>query len=228
MENKGEIYLINCNINNKKYIGQAVCLIKERQHGAEGRWKKHVFEAIGNSRDRCPALNAAIRKYGEINFTVKTILICDISKLNYYEAKYIRQYQTICPLGYNIRHGGGSKGRHSHETIEKIRMAKSGVNNHMYGKHHSIESKEKISKANTGKERSSTHRENMSKIKGRKDEYSNLPMYIYHEKKGKFEGYVIKHHPKLTLTKKTFTSTKFSMEEKLQMAIKYIETLNLN
>lgn len=227
MENKGEIYLITCNINNKRYIGQAICFIKTknylRLHGTEGRWKKHIAEALSKDNNRCKALNSAIRKYGVHNFSIKTILICDIKQLNYYEFKYIRQYNTQCPYGYNIRCGGGSKGKQSEETIEKIRIAKSGINNHMYGKHHTNTSKAKISSSNTGKVRTVDHRKAMSAIKGRKPEFQNLPMYIYYVKKDKFEGYVIKHHPKLTLTKKSFTSTKYSLDQKLQMAIKYIE-----
>lgn len=96
----------------------------------------------------------------------------------------------------------------------------------MFGKHHSSESKNKISLGNSGKVRSSDMREAMSKIKGRKSEYAELPMYIYHSKRGKFEGYVIKHHPKLPVTKQSFTSTKYTMQEKLEMAIKYIKSLN--
>lgn len=78
---------------------------------------------------------------------MKTLLICEIFQLNYYESKYIRQYNSIAPNGYNLRVGGGSKGRHSEETIEKLKRAKGGVNNHMYGKHHSDRSEKRFPKA---------------------------------------------------------------------------------
>jgi group I intron endonuclease len=228
MENKGEIYIIICNINKKRYIGQAVCFIRTsntlRQHGTEKRWIKHIQEAKSKN-NRCRALNAAIQKYGSHNFDVKTMCICQISQLNYFESKYIRQYNTISPFGYNLRQGGGSKGRHSVEAIEKLRAAKSGENNHMFGKHHSDSAKQKISEGNKGKVRSKDYRIQMSKSKGRKEEYSNLPMYVYYEKQRKFEGYVVKHHPNLSLSKKSFVSSKYSMQQKLQMATEYVNNL---
>ncbi len=247
MENKGEIYLITCNINNKKYIGQAVCYInsknKLRLHGTEGRWKKHLYEAYGTN-NRCRALNTAIVKYGQHNFSVKTIFICEKSKLNYYEFKYSRLYNTLAPFGYNIRKCGGSKGNHSRETIDKLKIAKSGEKNHMYGKHHTEEAKSKISKANTGKKCSDDAKSKISKSntgkkrsddfkknlsikggKGRRGKCINLPMYIYHIKTDKSEGYMIKNHPKLKLSKKSYTSKKYTMGEKLQMAIEYIKNL---
>lgn len=221
---KGEIYSITCNVNGKRYIGQAVQFINgKRPHGAEGRWKKHTQEAK-SKHSRCRALNSAILKYGEHNFTIRVLKICEKSQLNYYEVKYIRQYNTICPNGYNIRHGGSRSKLHE-STIQKIREAKSKENNHMYGKHHTDEAKTKISQGNKGKVRTTEMREAMSNIKGRKPSYVDLPMYIYYVKRGKFEGYVIKHHPRLPLTKKSFTSTKFSLEEKLEQAKAYIESL---
>ena len=225
MDKQGEIYSLTCNITNKKYIGQAVCYIGKKVHGSHGRWKKHIEEAY-SLNDRCKALNNAIRKYGKHNFTLRIIKTCDQNQLNYYETKYIRQYNTLAPNGYNLR-TGGSRGKHSEITIEKIKIAKSGVNNHMYGKHHSEASKKKISAGNKGKVRTKEYRENMSKCKGRRDEYKNLPMYIYYTKSRQSVGYVVKHHPKMTLTKKSFTNSKYSLEEKLNQAQVYIAALDL-
>lgn len=227
MENqskKGELYSLTCNVTGKKYIGQAVQLINNIiPHGTLGRWKKHTQEAMSGSK-RCRALNNAINKYGSHNFTVRTLLICEEKQMDYYEKKFIRQYNTTCPNGYNIR-SGGSRGRHHPDTIEKIRKAKSGVNNHMYGKHHTDEAKKKISMGNTGKVRSSAYRKKMSETKGRIPENACLPMYIYPTKKGKFVGYVVKYHPSMTQQKKSFSSTKYTMEEKLQQAINYLKSL---
>jgi len=166
--------------NNKRYYGQAVSYINGRAHGTEGRWKKHVAEALAGS-DRCRALNNAIRKYGETNFAVKTVKICPVNQLDYYECKYIRQGNTMCPNGYNIR-SGGSRGRHHPDSIAKLKAAKSGEGNHMFGKHHTDEAKRKISIANTGKQRDEDYRKKMSESKGRKPEYSELPMYVYYVK----------------------------------------------
>jgi group I intron endonuclease len=229
MNRKGEIYMVTCAVTAKKYIGQAVCQMRCGNtfidHGTDRRWKKHIYDALSGSK-RCRALNSAIVKYGKHNFTVKTIKVCDEHQLNYYETKYIRQYNTVAPDGYNLRAIGGSKGRHCQETIEKIKVAKSGSNNHMYGKHHSDFSKQKISNSNTGKVRSSKQRQNISASK-RTFQHQNLPMYVYYAKNRNSEGYIIKYHPKLQVTKKSFTSSKLTMDEKLCAAINYIQSLEV-
>lgn len=220
--------MLQCKITNKRYIGQAVCYIKSghntfRTHGSEGRWIKHIQEARSHN-NRCSALNSAIRKYSHHNFILRTLLICDERQLDYFETKFIRQYNTLCPSGYNLR-AGGSRGRHSQTTKDKLVVAKSGENNHMYGKHHTVEAKAKISAGNSGKIRTDEYRLNMSRVKGRNESNKNLPMYVYYVKRGKFEGYVVKHHPRMSLTKKSFTSTKYTMDEKLQQASDYVNAL---
>ena len=126
----GEIYKITCNITNKSYIGQAVSnYVSGREHGTEHRWKIHVWDSK-REKPRCKALASAIVKYGEHNFTVRTILICDESQLNYFEMKY----NTLAPNGYNLRQGGGSRGRMSEYSRNLISIAKSSKNHHMYGK----------------------------------------------------------------------------------------------
>ena len=64
----GEIYLIQCLVSKKCYVGQT--LSHRLQHkryrpfGTEGRWKDHVSEAINNTKKKqCTYLNNAIRKY---------------------------------------------------------------------------------------------------------------------------------------------------------------------
>lgn len=58
--NKGEIYIITCTVTNKRYVGQVVSYIKcsstIKKHGTEGRWKKHVNDALSGS-NRCRAMN---------------------------------------------------------------------------------------------------------------------------------------------------------------------------
>ena len=222
--NSGEIYCIICNTTNKRYIGQAFSYIGQRLHGANGRWKKHVAEARSTNNNRCSALNNAIRKYGEHNFSVKTIHICEKKQLDYWETKYIRKFNTICPNGYNIR-SGGARGSLHESSKEKLRKAKSGENNHMYGKHHTTESKEKISKSNSGKVRTAEQRVKISVAKGRKDIHSHLPMYVYVTKSKYSIGYRVKYHPALGSTSKLFMSNKYTMEEKLQQAIDFLKTL---
>ena len=57
----------------------------------------------------------------------------------------------------------------------------------------------------------------------RKDELDKtLPQYIYCKtKKGVKQGYAVQHHPKIK--EKWFTSSNFSMEDKLQLALEYFK-----
>lgn len=216
---KGEIYMLTCNITNKKYIGQAVQFINcTKQHGTEGRWKKHVIEAKSGST-KCRALNCAIRKYGAHNFTVRTLLICEVRQMNYYEYKFVRQYNTICPNGYNIRTGGGSKARHNQESIEKLRQAKTGKNHHMYGKKHSNKTIEKMSKTKKG----------ISKAHMRKDENKDLPMYIYKYTAKRNPGYCVKHHPRMKVLeiKCKYFNMKSCDQDNLQDAIDFLASLSI-
>ena len=61
--NLGNIYLIKNKVNNKCYVGQARCYLSgnKSKWGTNGRWKSHLREAFGNSKDHCTFLNNALR-----------------------------------------------------------------------------------------------------------------------------------------------------------------------
>ena len=60
------------------------------------------------------------------------------------------------------------------------------------------------------------------KKRRRKREFDNsLPKYVLHYKSGKYEGYEVQCHP--ILHNKKFTKSKFTMKERLQMAIDYLQ-----
>jgi group I intron endonuclease len=122
----------------------------------------------------------AICKYGAENFKRKIIEICDPSVNLLLEEKYIIEYNTLIPNGYNISPTGGHglRGRMSEETKEKIRQKNLGRkatdktkkllstlykkrlknNDHPFkGRHHSDESKEKISVNRKGKTSKENH-----------------------------------------------------------------------
>lgn len=211
----GEIYMIIAP-NGKRYIGQCQSWIgikQHKKHGTEKRWKQHINDA--NSKSNL-LFHRAIRKYGDKTFIVKTIKICPIWQLNYYEYKYIRQYKTLHPNGYNMS-VGGNVNRFCEEVRQKISIANSGEKNHFYGKHWSEEQKTKMITSISQLPRVSHN--------------SKLPMYIcyykrYYTNKNsvKFkEGYNVQNHP--TLKRKTFCSMKISMEEKLNHALKYLNQL---
>jgi len=152
------VYKIINKINGKIYVGQSWHL--------KNRIKSH-FE---NKKMKNTHLYQSIKKYGEDNFIVEMIEIEDPTqeKLDELEIRLIEEYKsTDRKFGYNIREGG-SKGRHSNDTKNKMRekqlgkkhstesirkMSKSmmGENHPNFGKHLSDETKKKISKSNLGK-----------------------------------------------------------------------------
>lgn len=190
----GIIYQYINTFNNKCYIGQT-------SKSLDKRWKKHLKEAKRNSN--C-AFHCAIRKYGAEAFEHK--ILCEIYRetteqlkevLDYYECYYIKYYDSY-NRGYNMTIGGdgriGCKAseetkqkqsklrqgdlnpfygkHHSEETKNKLSEAAKlrcqGENNPFYGKCHSEETKQKISQANTGKTNSDETRAKISKaLKGR-------------------------------------------------------------
>lgn len=206
LHGKGEIYKITNNNDGKSYIGQTRCYYntkgKQYYYGTYGRWKSHKWSAY-NSQSKCTIFANAIRKYGENNFTVRTLLICEERMLNYYEAKYIRQFNTLTPFGYNIR-SGGNVSRWSEDV--KLRMSESSKNKPKpYGYSETM----RLSK------RSNKH-VNVS-----------LPDYVYHyqdAKKG-IEGYRVWKHP--NLPNRVFVAKSKTMEEKLADATNYVSSLTI-
>ena len=151
------IYKIVNNINEKVYIGQSINI--------KARWKDHI-NTLNRNDSRCTLLQRAWNKYGQENFSFEILELCSEDMLDEIEIKYIDLYDS-CNKGYNIESGGNKNKCLSDETKQKIRevhigkiipddvrqkMSKSrtGKNNGMYGKHHSDESKRKISAAKKG------------------------------------------------------------------------------
>lgn len=93
---KGRIYKITNNINGKLYIGQTT-------YPLSYRYTNHLSDARNG---RGYAMASAIRKYGQNNFKIELIEECDEDQLNDLEVKYIKQYNSVAPNGYNLTHGG--------------------------------------------------------------------------------------------------------------------------
>ena len=103
------IYLIENNINHHKYIGQSINLRKRLfWHFKEINWKTSV--------DNYP-LYKAFKKYGLSSFSFKILLTFDSinsltdldnlkNNLNYFEKKYIKEFNTCGGQGYNQTEGG--------------------------------------------------------------------------------------------------------------------------
>ena len=144
----GYIYKITNKIDNKTYVGQTI-------QDVEARWKDHLKKG-----SNCRYLKSAINKYGIDNFEFKLVCITFDNQLDDMEIKYIEQYNSLVPNGYNLRMGGNS-GRHNAETKQKISetlkkrydndVIRSKCPKPQLGKPHSEITKKKISEANKGR-----------------------------------------------------------------------------
>lgn len=116
-------YLTTNVINKKQYVGV------------------HCGELDDSYLGSGLVMNNAIKKYGRQNFIKEILEICDnIEQGHINEAKYINEYNTLVPHGYNVSPSGGigakniSWGKHTDETKLKISEKNKGTNNAMYGK----------------------------------------------------------------------------------------------
>lgn len=161
---KGEIYLIRNKVNNKCYVGQAAKYVSKNNQkwGTNGRWKSHIREAFGDCRDHCLLLNQALRKYGIEAFEVTTLCECYLEDMNENEKKYMEEYNSRVPHGYNLREGG-SNGKASEESRRKQGESRKGIK-------HNEQRKNNIGKGQLGNRRGTKARKN--------PEDSNLPKYI--------------------------------------------------
>lgn len=109
------IYLITNQLNGKQYVGQTV-------QSLEKRWKRHCWESTLNRNSM--AITKAIALHGSENFSIEVLEECKNQvELNATEQKFIVQFNTLTPHGYNLTAGGNSKGYLSEETKRKISAA---------------------------------------------------------------------------------------------------------
>lgn len=207
-----KIYLLKNNVNNKIYIGQTWAERLEDRMGKNGsQYKNSAY------------IYNAIKKYGAENFSYD--LLAEVSsqeEADLLEGGYIIEYNSRNNrIGYNLR-SGGSCGKHSEETKEKIRQSilnkewsdealqgrsrggkqwkgkkriphtqewkdnnsKMMIERHqkdghpMLGKHHTDESKAKISEAGKGREFTAERNEKISKALKNPREQEILDSYL--------------------------------------------------
>ena len=215
----GIIYKIENCINKKCYIGQTI-------RSLEKRWYEHC-----KSTNQCKALINAINKYKADNFTVEVIHTALDNELDELEIFYIAKFNSISPHGYNLESGGRKGKQMSEESCIKMKLSKLGYNNPNYGKERTIETKQKISQKKSGinhhfygKELTNDHKLKLSKS----HKNNNLLMYLIYLKERpsayQAEGYAIINHPKGK--NKYFTSKKLTLDDKYNLANKYLELLN--
>lgn len=139
------IYKITNKLNGKCYIGQH--LIPEK--GEQFRWYMGRGTAIQN----------ALKKYGRKNFDKQILEYLEDNeqhlKVSEREIYWIKYYDTMYPNGYNLTPGGEG-------GCTKEAAAKGVQTRKQKGYRHSQNTKDKISKANTGKPKSKIHRQHLS------------------------------------------------------------------
>jgi group I intron endonuclease len=153
-ESYGYVYKIENLVNNKIYIGQTTQIPTKRKH--------HHFWVLGKNNHNNPHLQRAYNKYGINSFKFSIINTYPSKKeLDKGEIYYINKYDALCRnKGYNLM-SGGSHGKPSQETREKmsknsgvkspevrkkIGESVKGDKHPMYGKHHTLTSKKLMSK----------------------------------------------------------------------------------
>lgn len=110
------VYAITCVATGKQYVGITGFSVRRR-------WRRHCNRA-GWDKPRngnCPALHAAIRKYGEDAFTCEPIFAgFDWQATLDAEIALIRVLRTKAPHGYNVTDGGeGQRGREVSDAERK-------------------------------------------------------------------------------------------------------------
>jgi group I intron endonuclease len=150
------VYKITNLVNGKVYIGKSGHL--------EKRWRNHLSIAARGKQDPSfSIIHAAIRKYGKDNFRFEIIESHYSEQESFDREKYwitecqSNIYKHGSKYGYNLTDGGeGPTGCvPSEETRKKISEACSGEKNGFYGKEHTVETKQILSK--TKKEYFSEH-----------------------------------------------------------------------
>ena len=181
----GYIYITTNLINGKRYIGQKAYNYFVDSYKGSGKY-----------------LRKAIDKYGWDNFKTDVIEWCrDQEELDNCERYWIALYDAVnSDKFYNLATGGegihkGSKlseeaKRHmsenhaevlgflnpfygKHHTVEsrkKMSLSRTGSNNHFYGKHHTEDSKNKLAESHKGKNHNEETRKKISETK-RKNPY---------------------------------------------------------
>jgi group I intron endonuclease len=165
-DNKGRagIYMWTHKESNKMYVGSATDLSL--------RLGKYFSKNYLNRNKNMYICNALLN-HGHSSFSLSILEYIDISNLSRNEAKTLilereQHYLDTLNLEYNLlKKAGNSLGyKHNKESLAFMSEVKSGVNNHMFGKSHTADTKALISKSLMGKTVSEETKARMSTAKG--------------------------------------------------------------
>ena len=130
-----EVYLLTNRVNGKQYVGKTV-------QTAKGRWYQHC--SCSKQDKGCPALSAAIRKYGQSSFNCHILWRgIEFSRMTQMEIFFIWLFGSIAPGGYNLTSGGEGVPGLSQESRKKISRA----NRAAFSRPGAFEKRSSISKA---------------------------------------------------------------------------------
>lgn len=161
------IYKATNVLNGKIYIGQTV--------------RQLAVRIAEHARQSTTPFDRAIKKYGIANFEFETIDTAEtIEELNEKEMYWIKHYNTYEGEGYNACMGGeNTKGYHHRDDSKaKMRLKKSqmylGESNPFYGKHHSEETRQRLSEKKKGMKLSDEWRQHISENSAKKVKVRNV------------------------------------------------------
>ena len=104
---QGVIYKITCKPTGMAYVGKTIRLKR--------RLQEHRSE-----KSCCTYLKNAIQKYGWDNFEVETLWEGNSNLLSDMEVKFIEEYNTMAPNGYNLIDSKGVGGKVSETTLQAM------------------------------------------------------------------------------------------------------------
>lgn len=148
------IYLIENNINKKKYIGK---------HSTNNLQDKYFGGGT--------YLKSAIKKYGRENFKKKILELCENPEIiNEKEIFWISELNTKSPYGYNLTNGGDG-GNIFQKGIPKCEEHRRKMKEAWIDRRKipiSKETRQKISEAGTGEKRSKECKDKIGKANSRR------------------------------------------------------------
>jgi len=135
------IYKIINRVNGKYYVGSSANI--------EERWKTHSYE-LNKNIHKNDHLQRAWNKYGGKNFHCVIVQQVLKEELLNVENAYLFTAKNEQHISYNLKFIAMG-GELSDYSKKKLSISTSGHRNGMFGKRHTIQAKEKVSIANTGR-----------------------------------------------------------------------------
>lgn len=219
--------------NGKIYIGQTIRTLAER-------FAQHVYEARHTPDNGCVYLNHSLNYHGPESFTREILIQCDNNELNTNEKEMIEHYNSLTPNGLNILSGGNTNKIYSNELKEKMsrslrkndedkqlrmyvnRINRNGKTTFRIKAHPLCANKTFTNYDDACIFLDKLESGEIEPIpKGPPKKKKELPKYIMKHK----NGYTVEYNGQYM---KGFVNKQLTDQEKLNLAIKYVETLTEN